>query len=165
MSWARTLQSTGGARRRPAISLWTAALVSRYCTVLSVAQQSRIVVTAGFTGRENSAVCRIQPPRQQHRGHQRVLSTHSAITVHTNRSAHLQEAFSLLLTADFFVVLGFLGYFVVAIAARSLFQNGTLLDRFSDLWAPVIQPALGVLMAGTIVSGTVSQLSAGGEDE
>jgi hypothetical protein len=75
----------------------------------------------------------------------------------------LQEAFSYILAADFFVVFGFLLYFVAAVAARSLFQDGSLLDKFSELWTPIIQPALGLLMAGTIVGGTVSKL--GGSDD
>lgn len=46
--------------------------------------------------------------------------------------------------ADFFVVLGFLGWFVTGVVAKSVAGNGDVLDGFSALWMPVIQPALGM---------------------
>ncbi|KAG5190117.1 hypothetical protein JKP88DRAFT_286260 [Tribonema minus] len=79
--------------------------------------------------------------------------------------ATLKAIFSWILTADFFIVVGFLGWLVVAVIARSVLKDGSLLDGFSAAWAPIIQPALGVLMAGTIASGTVSQLTGGGGGE
>jgi hypothetical protein len=88
---------------------------------------------------------------------------HSLASILLCYNLTLQEAFSYILAADFFVVFGFLLYFVAAVAARSLFQDGSLLDKFSELWTPIIQPALGLLMAGTIVGGTVSKL--GGSDD
>lgn len=48
------------------------------------------------------------------------------------------------LVADFFVVLGFLGWFVTGVVAKSVAGNGDVLDGFSALWMPVIQPALGM---------------------
>lgn len=41
------------------------------------------------------------------------------------------------------------------IAAAVTQQNGNpyLLERFQDIFAPVVQPALGILMAGSVASG------------
>lgn len=51
---------------------------------------------------------------------------------------------SKVLVADFFVVLAFLGWFVAGVVVKSVSGNGDVLDGFSALWMPVIQPALGM---------------------
>lgn len=63
----------------------------------------------------------------------------------------------LLLLDVFFVILGFL-WFVIAVVGRTI---GVPLgfDVWYSLWQPVFTPALGVLMAGTIVIGLISWLS------
>ncbi|KAA8495037.1 hypothetical protein FVE85_3278 [Porphyridium purpureum] len=55
------------------------------------------------------------------------------------------------LVADFFVVLGFLAWLAVAVVKN----DDDLYSQWYALWTPLIQPALGVLMLGTIVSGVL----------
>lgn len=62
-----------------------------------------------------------------------------------------------LLLLDVFLVFGFFGWFVVAAIA----QNSGLdlgMGLWQQLWMPVIQPALGLVMLGAIMSGVVSRL-------
>lgn len=66
------------------------------------------------------------------------------------------KAVSTLLVADFFVVCFFLVWLVVALIPHYASHNDVLLDAWLSIWGVVIQPLLGVLMAGTIVSGTLS---------
>lgn len=54
----------------------------------------------------------------------------------------------------FFVLLSF-GWFAVAVLGRST-QVNLGLDLWYRLWTPVFQPAIGILMAGAILSGVVS---------
>ncbi|MCU0551753.1 MAG: hypothetical protein MUC48_20615 [Leptolyngbya sp. Prado105] len=54
----------------------------------------------------------------------------------------------------FFVLLCF-AWFAIALAGRAAkFPLG--LDLWLSLWTPVMQPALGILMAGALVSGLSS---------
>ncbi|AFZ32933.1 hypothetical protein ABN584_09480 [Gloeocapsa sp. BRSZ] len=58
------------------------------------------------------------------------------------------------LVADFFLVL--LSFFWLAIAVIGHTLNIPLgLDLWYKLWQPVFTPAIGVLMAGSIVSGLI----------
>lgn len=59
-------------------------------------------------------------------------------------------------TQDFFVVCFFLAWLVVALIPHYASHNEVLLDAWLSIWGVVIQPLLGVLMAGTIVAGTLS---------
>mmetsp|Transcript_7684 Transcript_7684/g.23252 ORF Transcript_7684/g.23252 Transcript_7684/m.23252 type:complete len:151 (+) Transcript_7684:74-526(+) len=70
----------------------------------------------------------------------------------------LQNVISTVLLANFFVVITFLVWLAVAVVMQFGFKNSYLLDPWLQLWQPLIQPVLGVLMLGTIVSGTVSKL-------
>ncbi|TFJ84434.1 hypothetical protein NSK_004419 [Nannochloropsis salina CCMP1776] len=63
------------------------------------------------------------------------------------------------LVADFFVVLGFLGWFVTGVVFKSALNDATVIDKFTDIWMPVIQPALGVLMAGTLGVGALNSVA------
>lgn len=60
---------------------------------------------------------------------------------------------------DFFLVLAFLSWLVVALIPHFVSKNDVLLDPWLALWQPFIQPVLGVLMLGTIVQGTISYIS------
>lgn len=56
------------------------------------------------------------------------------------------------LVADFFLVLFGFFWLVIAVAGRSVgLPLG--LDLWYKLWQPVFTPAIGILMAGTIISG------------
>lgn len=65
---------------------------------------------------------------------------------------------NLALVADFFLVL--FGFFWFAIAVFGHVVHLPLgLDLWHRLWQPVFTPALGILMAGTIISGIASWIT------
>ncbi|CAM9377236.1 unnamed protein product [Choristocarpus tenellus] len=72
--------------------------------------------------------------------------------------------FSNILSVDFFVVVAFMVWFFAGVVSTYGFNNTFLLDEFNELWTPVVQPALGLLMAGTIAGGVLSKFS-GSDDE
>ena len=65
----------------------------------------------------------------------------------------VKNGFAALLIADFFVVIGFLVWFIAATVQREITGNNFLLERFQDFFQPVLQPALGLLMLGSVASG------------
>ena len=64
-----------------------------------------------------------------------------------------KSVFSAILIADFFVVIVFLVWFLAAAALQS--TNPWLLERFQDIFNPVVVPSLTVLMVGSIASGAL----------
>lgn len=56
---------------------------------------------------------------------------------------------------NLFFVLFCFGWFVIALIGRST-QVNLGFDLWYSLWEPLIMPAIGVLMAGAIVSGVSS---------
>ncbi len=63
-----------------------------------------------------------------------------------------------LLMADVFLVLLSFFWLAIAVVGRSLgLPLG--LDLWYRLWEPVFTPAIGILMAGAILSGVISQIS------
>lgn len=71
---------------------------------------------------------------------------------------------STIISIDFFVVIAFMLWFIAGVVSSYGFSNTFLLDQFNDKWTPVVQPALGVLMGGTIAGGVVSKLGEAGDD-
>lgn len=69
------------------------------------------------------------------------------------------------LIADFFFVLVILAWFAVALVANSALQSSALLDAWMPLWPLVFQPAIGVLMAGALVSGGIGWLQSQGAEK
>lgn len=63
----------------------------------------------------------------------------------------VKDVFGAILIADFFVVLAFLVWFLAAAALQS--TNPFLLEKFQDVFQPVVVPCLTVLMVGSFVSG------------
>ncbi|WP_044291326.1 hypothetical protein [Rivularia sp. PCC 7116] len=62
------------------------------------------------------------------------------------------------LVADVFLVLISFGWFVIAVIGRSTgIPLG--LDLWYRLWEPLFTPAIGVLMAGALLSGITSWVS------
>lgn len=57
-----------------------------------------------------------------------------------------------------FFVLASLGWLVVGLGVKSATGSGTLVDAWMPLWPTIFQPAIGVLMAGALVSGAVGWL-------
>ncbi|MGB3641155.1 MAG: hypothetical protein WBA39_26780 [Rivularia sp. (in: cyanobacteria)] len=63
-----------------------------------------------------------------------------------------------LLVADVFLVLIGFGWFAIAVIGRSTgIPLG--LDLWYKLWEPLFTPAIGVLMAGALLSGIISWVS------
>ncbi len=74
-------------------------------------------------------------------------------------TAKAGSALEKVLVADFFVVLGFLGWFLAGVFAKSALGDRSVLDSFNKVWDPLIQPALGVLMAGTLGVGAINSVA------
>ncbi len=65
---------------------------------------------------------------------------------------------NLILVADVFLVfLGFAWFAIAAIGKASGINLG--FDLWHQLWQPVFNPAIGILMAGALVSGGLSWLN------
>ena len=62
---------------------------------------------------------------------------------------------NLALVADFFLVLFAFFWLAIAVAGHAL-HLPLGLDLWYKLWQPVFTPAIGILMAGTIISGISS---------
>lgn len=75
-----------------------------------------------------------------------------------------KDIISTIISIDFFVVIAFMLWFIAGVVSSYGFSNTFLLDQFNDKWTPVVQPALGVLMGGTIAGGVVSKLGDSGND-
>jgi hypothetical protein len=64
---------------------------------------------------------------------------------------------NLLLVADVFLVLASFLWFAIAVFGRSVGVSLGL-DIWHSLWQPLFTPAIGILMAGAILSGIASQI-------
>eukprot|EP01023_Acetabularia_acetabulum_P049494 TRINITY_DN5286_c0_g1_i6.p2 TRINITY_DN5286_c0_g1~~TRINITY_DN5286_c0_g1_i6.p2 ORF type:complete len:194 (+),score=18.55 TRINITY_DN5286_c0_g1_i6:495-1076(+) len=64
-----------------------------------------------------------------------------------------------ILIADFFVVVGIMLWLGVAIVAKTQLKQDQLWENWIGLWPTVFQPALGVLMLGSIVQGVIGYVS------
>lgn len=65
---------------------------------------------------------------------------------------------NLFLVADVFLVLLSFFWLAIAVIGRSVKVNLGL-DLWYQLWQPLFTPAIGILMAGAILSGIASQIS------
>ena len=63
-----------------------------------------------------------------------------------------------ILMADVLLVFISFGWFAVAVVGRSLGVSLGL-EVWYQLWEPIFTPAIGILMAGAIMSGIISQIS------
>ena len=70
----------------------------------------------------------------------------------------LLEWLNLALMIDIFFVLFSFFWFAIAVAGRS-FGVSLGLDVWYSLWMPLFQPAIGILMAGAILSGIISWIN------
>jgi len=59
------------------------------------------------------------------------------------------------LIADFFLIIFFLLWFVTAAVLQSSYP--VVLERFQDIFQPVVVPSLTLLMVGSIASGTLGK--------
>lgn len=69
----------------------------------------------------------------------------------------LLRSLNWLLTADVFFVIAAFFWFAAALVGRS-FDLNLGLDLWYQLWPGVFQPAIGLLMAGALVSGGIGWL-------
>jgi hypothetical protein len=67
----------------------------------------------------------------------------------------IKTTVSSILVADFFLILFFLVWFLAAAALQSSYP--VVLEKFQDIFQPVVVPSLTVLMVGSIASGIVSK--------
>ncbi|WIA10665.1 hypothetical protein OEZ85_010845 [Tetradesmus obliquus] len=73
-------------------------------------------------------------------------------------SSPLKEAVDKVLIADFFFVLAVLGWLGAGLAGKAM-GSSALIDAWMPLWPMVFQPAIGILMAGALVSGGLNWLA------
>ncbi len=69
--------------------------------------------------------------------------------------AQVLKWLNLALMFDLFFVLLCFGWFAIALVGRAA-KVPLGLDLWLTLWTPIMQPALGILMAGAILSGVTS---------
>ncbi|GMH58099.1 hypothetical protein TrLO_g15938 [Triparma laevis f. longispina] len=65
----------------------------------------------------------------------------------------VKGAISTLITVDFFLILGFLAWFIVGVISSTMFKNDTIQIAFNGIFQPLVQPALGILMIGSVAGG------------
>ncbi|NEQ31390.1 MAG: hypothetical protein F6K04_10340 [Leptolyngbya sp. SIO4C5] len=70
----------------------------------------------------------------------------------------LLNALNWILVVNLFFVLFSFFWFAAALIARS-FKFDLGFDLWYSLWDPVFMPAIGILMAGAILSGVISWIS------
>jgi hypothetical protein len=63
-----------------------------------------------------------------------------------------------LLVANLFFVLACFAWLAIGLVGRSV-QIDLGLELWYKLWTPVMQPAIGILMAGALISGASSWIS------
>ena len=72
-------------------------------------------------------------------------------------SKKIRDAVSTLVVVDFFVVCGFLLWFLAGIFCSSVLQDDTVQIAFNSNFQQLVQPALGVLMIGAIASAVTKE--------
>ena len=78
-----------------------------------------------------------------------------AILFRTSVFDKVKDVLSAVLVADFFLIMAFLLWFLIAAALQSTYP--VILERFQDIFQPVVVPSLTVLMVGSIASGLSSK--------
>jgi len=75
----------------------------------------------------------------------------------------VQSALSTIITADFFLICFFLLWFLAGIFSSYVVKDDTIQIAFNNIFQPVVQPALGVLMIGSIMSSVFEDDDEGGD--
>ena len=65
----------------------------------------------------------------------------------------LNDILSTIVTIDFFVVFGFLVWFLVGVVSSNIVKDDTIQIAFNGIFQPLVQPALGILMIASVASG------------
>ncbi|GMH92106.1 hypothetical protein TrVE_jg8909 [Triparma verrucosa] len=68
-------------------------------------------------------------------------------------SQKIKSAISTLITIDFFLILAFLAWFVTGVISSTVFKNDVIQIAFNGIFQPLVQPALGILMIGSVAGG------------
>lgn len=68
----------------------------------------------------------------------------------TTTSSTLQSVISTLVTVDFFVVCALLVWFLTGIAFSAVLQDDRVQIAFNNIFEPIVQPALGILMIAAL---------------
>lgn len=83
------------------------------------------------------------------------LDSYQSIDIDSNGNTSVfdkvKDVLSAVLIADFFLIMVFLLWFIIAAALQSTYP--VVLERFQDIFQPVVVPSLTVLMVGSIASG------------
>jgi len=70
---------------------------------------------------------------------------------------NIRSTISTLLTIDFFLVVGFLFWFLTGVFVSNVLNNDTVQIAFNNIFQPIVQPALGILMIGSVASGSLGK--------
>jgi len=68
----------------------------------------------------------------------------------------LKDIVSTIVTIDFFVICGFLLWFLVGVISSTVLGNDSIQIAFNGVFQPLVQPALGILMIGALGSTLLS---------
>jgi len=74
-----------------------------------------------------------------------------------NAMLKIRDIISTVVAVDFFVVFGFLIWFITGAVSSSIVKDDTIQLAFNALFQPVVQPAIGILMIASIASGVTGQ--------
>jgi hypothetical protein len=69
----------------------------------------------------------------------------------------LKDGFGVVFSANFFLIIFFLIWFIAATVSKEAFSNYFLIEKFQDIFQPIIQPSLGLLMGGSVLSGVINK--------
>ncbi|KAL2652135.1 hypothetical protein R1flu_020263 [Riccia fluitans] len=83
---------------------------------------------------------------------ERILNTRSSGEGKSEEQNAFLGVVEKVLVADFFFILLSLAWLVAGVIGQSFFNSSKLIDSWLPLWSSVFQPALGIFMAGAIVS-------------
>lgn len=83
-------------------------------------------------------------------------SSSSKVSSQKSLGEKAKDLVSVLLVADFFVIIVFLVWFLAGAVTQKTFP--VVLERFQDIFQPVVVPALTVLMVGSIASGVLDKV-------
>lgn len=121
-------------------------------------EEQQVLREVARTG-QNNLMGEIESDIASFRNHEKNVDNAGNVA---NLVAGRDEAFSFgdiiakILVADLLLVLVFLVWFIAAALTQQQ-GNPYLLERFQDIFEPVVQPALGVLMIGSIASGVLDK--------
>jgi hypothetical protein len=90
----------------------------------------------------------------------RALRTQRRESGRSDLLAKAVDAVNWVLVADVFVVFALMMLFLAGVVQKFATKDADtlLLDVLRRLWDPIVQPAIGLLMLGSLVSGAVSKI-------